>query len=623
VKSKFIWTIFICFTVAIMVLVSCSTTTSTSLPSTTSTNAPPTSQPTNVTNQPSTTNPTTTSSVVTTSVTTTATPVTTQGKWWDKFGKPQYGGTITYRLATFSPIFDNYSFVGGSTQYWFEKLWANDWTLDRNTWSFSANFTPEQYGTGLLAESWEKPDMQTVIVHLRKNVHWQNKSPVNGREFTAYDVEYHYDRIMGTGHGFTSPAPLYLGYVGNIEKVSAQDNYTVIFKFKKPSAFSFLSIFDPFGLNTFEAQESVEAENGQLKDWHKSVGTGPWMVADYVSNNSITFTKNTDYWGHDERYPENKVPYADELKILVIPDLATSMAALRTGKIDVLDSLPWDQAANLAKTNPELQQAALITPGSSIGLRCDKVPFKDIRVRQALQMAIDLPAIAKSYYGNMFDSAPCGVMSPVFKGYAFAYTDWPQNLKDEYSYNTAKAKELLAEAGYPQGFTTNVYASTGNADMNVLILLKSYFNEIGVTMNINALDWGVWRSYVSAGKHDQMFTATCGSTFPPNNSLWGFYSKNKTSNYFYNNDPAYDNLLTQIDGAASQSDAIRFISEADKYTIEQHWSINLFPINTYNVFQPYFKGYSGESAGTTASWGQAHMWARLWIDANAKKTLGR
>ena len=107
--------------------------------------------------------------------------------WWDKFGEPEYGGTITLRVNQLDPGFDNITFFGGQWQFWFEKLWTNDWVLDRDIFDFTPMFCPEEFQTGLLAESWELPDYQTIIVNIHKGVHWQDKPPVNGREFTSPD----------------------------------------------------------------------------------------------------------------------------------------------------------------------------------------------------------------------------------------------------------------------------------------------------------------------------------------------------------------------------------------------------------------------------------------------------
>jgi len=541
-----------------------------------------------------------------------AIPIQGSAEWWDNLGKPQYGGTITYRMAGQNPAFDNYTFIGAAQQFWFERLWANDWTLNRTVWSFAVGFTPEKYSVGLLAENWEMPDGKTIIVNIRKGVHWQDKPPVNGREFTAYDVEYHYDRMMGTGSGFTKPSPFYVAFMSNWKKVTAKDTYTVVIEFTKPSAFGFLSFLDPIALNTFEPREWVELGEEGRKDWHNAVGTGPWIRSNFSVNTSMTFNKNPNYWGHDERHPENQVPYADQLKIVIIPDTSTAMAALRAGRIDILDSLSWEQAGSLIKSNPELQQAELPTMGQAVGLRCDKVPFNDIRVRKALQMSIDRKTIAKSYYNDTVEGIPCGQLSLDFKGYYIPYEEWPQALKDEYSYNPEKAKKLLAEAGYPDGFKTNIVASS-NMDSQLLQAIKAYFLDIGVDMEIDMKDWGTWRSFVGAGKHDQMFSANCGGTFPPNNLLWKFDSK-EVGNYTFNKDSVYDELLRDIETTSDQAEVLRKLAEADKYILEKHWTINVLPVVTYNVYSPHFKGYSGEALGTIASWGHGHLFARLWKD---------
>ena len=77
-------------------------------------------------------------------------------------------------------------------------------------------------------------------------------------------------------------------------------------------------------------------EHGDVKDWRNLVGTGPFEITDWVEGSSITWTKNPNYWGYDEKYPENRLPYIDGMKMLVIPDVATRVAALRSGRIDVM-----------------------------------------------------------------------------------------------------------------------------------------------------------------------------------------------------------------------------------------------------------------------------------------------
>lgn len=540
-------------------------------------------------------------------------------KWGDKFGEPEYGGTITYRYGSFAPTWDTTTFVGSEFQCYLECLWTGDWALDREIWSFKIDFTPEKYHVGLLAESWERPDPQTLTVHIRKGIHWQDKPPVNGREFTAYDVQKHYDRMMGTGSGYTEPLPWYVPWVETWEKVTATDDYTVVIKFKHPSAAGFWNFLFPIPLNRIEAPEAVEAEGGALKDWKKAVGTGPWMLEDYVQGTSITFSKNPNYWGHDLRHPENRVPYADKLKVLLIPDLATAMSALRTGKIDVLGgetsmAVPWQQKQSLMKNNPELAVTQMPAPALQLTVRLDKKPFGDIRVRKALQMAINTPVIAKEYYHGEVEGIPAGIFHPTMKGYSFAYKDWPQELKDEYSYNPSQAKKLLEEAGYPNGFDTNVIVSS-SLDINLLQVFKAYLKDIGVNMDINVMDQGTFMSMASARKHTQM---VCWNTSSPNLVTYKDYKSSSGMNFGITNDPGYDEKANNLESAADEAELEKQALELDKYFLSQHWVITACPAFGYTLWQPYLKGYSGEQLHSTLE----QVFKGCWIDQSLKKSMG-
>jgi peptide/nickel transport system substrate-binding protein len=348
------------------------------------------------------------------------------------------------------------------------------------------------------------------------------------------------------------------------------------------------------------------------------------MLTDYVQGTSLTFNKNTNYWGHDERHPQNQLPYADTMQLLIIPDNATAIAALRTGKIDFMENIDWQQATSLKKTNPELHLFAMPAGGPAIDYRVDKAPFTDINVRKALEMSIDRQAIAQNFYGGTVDGTPAGLISTQFKGYYYPYADWPQDLKDEYSYNPTKAKDLLAAAGYPQGFKTNVVTAANN-DLQLLQVIKSYFMDIGVDMTINVMDPPAYHSFVVAKKQDQMSydaMSQTATTRPPNNVIYYRYSKEKEMNCCNVQDPGYDALVTKFESAATEADLAQASREADKYDIENHWSLYIFPIVTYDASSAWLGGYIGDAvaAGGGGSWGM--YFARWWVDQNLKKSMG-
>ena len=175
-------------------------------------------------------------------------------------------------------------------------------------------------------------------------------------------------------------------------------------------------------------------------------------MQDFVSGSSATLIKNPNYWGYDERYPQNKLPYVDKFKIFVIPDDDAALAAMRNGKIDIMDEVSLRQAQAMQKTNPEILQIPIPTgTTSTIDPRNDKAPFNDIRVRKAMQMAIDLPTIARTYYSGTVDPYPSSLTSMYLKGWGFPYEEWPQDLKDEYAYNPAAARSFWLMPAIPMG----------------------------------------------------------------------------------------------------------------------------------------------------------------------------
>ncbi len=551
--------------------------------------------------------------------------------WWDKFGEPEYGGTITFALPADTAGFDPYGWMGNDHNYWYEPLFYPDWTVDREIWSFQGQFTPEEYFAGHLIETWEWTDATTFIGHVNKDARWQDKPPVNGREFTADDIVFHYDRSLGKGHGYTEPAPIAGQMLSNLEKVTALDKHTVEFKFKTPcSGIGFYTLADQACLNWCEAEEWVAlagehpvtvSTGNELADWKNVVGTGPWMLTDFVENSSRTFSRNPNYWLNDPRHPENPVPYADTLKIVVVPDSASRLAALRTGKLDILggyggtSDVTWQQAQALENT--DLERTTLVTGGAfGMAYRNDTKPFTDINVRIALDMAVDRKAIAESYYGGFTDGTPCGLITQMYTGWCYAYEDWPQELKDEYAYNPEKARQMLADAGYPNGFSTNVICYQDTEGYEVL---KAYLMEVGVDMEIRVMDAAAFSSFSREGKHDQMSASGQGFDWPPNRVITHYHPSGSDHGVNRVDDPIYNEAFDEFFNAGTSAEAAAAVQKADKRSVEQHWGLFVTGAGEYVFWQPYLKGYSGE----VRFWSQQILWSRLWIDQDLKKSMGR
>jgi ABC-type transport system substrate-binding protein len=576
-KRTALWMILTYLVVTILAIVSCTSSTTT-----------PTSTLTQT--KTSTTTITSTASKTTTATTTQVTTSTAQatGNWWDKLGKPQYGGEMVFRLNKDIVNWDPYNLqtLTAIESAWMEKLNTDDWTKDPAVWDYGILYRGDENTKGLLGKSWEFSEPGTFVVHLRQGIHWQNISPVNGREFIADDVAAHYNRLYGLGGGYTKPSPYQAATVAwqSLKSVTATDKYTVAFKWNSTNPEFILDTM--WGLSTANDIEAPDAVKlwGDVNDWHHAIGTGPFILKDFVSSSSATMTKNPDYWGYDERYPQNKLPYVNTVKMLVIPDPATAMAGLRTGKIDVLDGLQIQQVTSLNKTNPELLQITIPRlTGLSVDPRNDKAPFTDIRVRKAMQMSIDLKTISSTYYEGYTEANPSQLTSTFETGWGYPYDQWPQDLKDEYAYNPTAAKKLLADAGFPGGFKTNVVVDN-TADLDLLQIVKSYFAAVGINMDIKPMDAVAWNAYVRRDHlHDQIAMRASGSlgcTFAPLRQLLRFQTGYSTD-WAMVSDPVFDAYYNTASAATSIDTVQKILKDANERAARQHWVVALLHPNDF------------------------------------------
>ena len=473
-------------------------------------------------------------------------------------------------------------------------------------------------------QKWEiSSDMTTYTFHLRQGAHWAldpssaASQLVNGREVTADDIVYSFNRFNGLGG---QKGSLYkIGDLANLTTVTASDKYTAVFTFKAPSPFYFDTLMDPQTINVIVPHEVIE-KYGDMNNWHNVVGSAAYMLSDYVAGASATWLKNSNYWGYDERYPQNHLPYIDKINYLIIPNDATALAGLRTGKIDIVEGLSWSTAATVEKATPSLLQETRPALGYSLDYRNDKAPFTDIRVRQAIQESIDLPTIAKSYYGGIVPGVPVGIVPTTWTGWNAPYAQWPQSLKDQYTYNPTAAKQLLAAAGYPNGFNTNVVAST-SYDLDLLQVYKAYLAAIGINMTINTTDYPTFlNSYIVGGKQDQiMYNQSTGYLQPPRRIISHFYSASPpSSNACFVKDPAFDAIYNNFMAASDPAQQRLLLQQADLYAFTNFLHLNTLPTVEYVLYQPWFKGFQGQ---VFYFWAKMSF-SRYWIDSNLKKSMG-
>jgi peptide/nickel transport system substrate-binding protein len=603
-----------------LVLVSCSSSNTTSTSIVTSTLATTT---TSITTATTAIIPTSTTSSISTAATTT----TSTGNWWDSLGTPQYGGTINVAVSGNITGFDPNNTLGQYCVYsgWIEDLFADQWTLNPTTYAYQSSFLPNAYVGGWLAQSWEFSNPSTFVVHLRQGVYWQNLPPANGREFVANDVIVNINREFGWG-GFTKNPAISLGTGIYLTSVSAPDNFTVVFNWSITGVESIYEWMFSNGGIAVANPETIQ-QYGNLNNWHNAVGTGPFILTDFVDSGSATLTKNPIYSGYDERYPKNPLPYVNKINVLVIPNQPTALAAMRAGKIDVTDGLNIQAAQAMKQSNPEIGQVSY--PGTAcqtMDMVDTLTPFSDIRVRQALQQAINLPDIAANYYLGTTVSIPSDMTSVYLTGYGWPYSQWPASLQAEYTYNVQNAKALLAAAGYPNGFTTSCVVDT-SSDLNLFAIVQSEFSAIGVTMNVNALPSAAWTAYVQTNRSATGLIWRNGGSLGLNYQFLRQFTRYQTgyaTNWLNVSNPTLDALYPAAVNATSMDQIQQLLVTLNQLVAQNQWAVSLLPIVSYGVYQPWLKGYNGQffaiSGGASGPYFLGFFGSRFWIDQNVKNS---
>ena len=483
--------------------------------------------------------------------------------------------------------------------------------------------------TGHLAESWENPDPLTYIYKIRDNVFFHDKPPVNGRQLTADDMAANYERLLGIGRfAGQEHSPAGFGTVLiPMESVTATDELTFEIKLSQPRPDTHQLLFNDLHIYA-RPPETFDT----LDDANNVIGTGPFIMDQFVGGISVTFDRNPNYWKDDERFPGNRLPYVDRLVMLVMGEEATRIAALRSGQADISDFggvanlKSISGALDLQQTNPGMQLFPFSTRSevSSPMKSSSGGPLSDVRVRHALQMAIDLETINDNYFMGAGDWKPMGPVGPAWVGVHNAFDTWPEELQKFYSYDPEGAERLLDEAGYPRGadgvrFRTSMIRPVTRADLGYHELEVGYWKEIGVEVELNALDDAVFFGTMSARDWDGLaMWWSNGADYASLAPSLGAYTSDGPIGGAYN-DPVFDARWEELQAASNDEKYRRLAKALDMYAIEQHVSIWGPRVPSYNVAQPWIVGYDGKVQMGDAGW--TLPYARSWIDSQLKAEL--
>ena len=426
---------------------------------------------------------------------------------------------------------------------------------------------------GDLAESWQQVDDTTYVFKLRKGVRFHAKPPVNGRELTAEDVRYTFERTLNE-KGSTN-ASMYR----SIAKIEATDRYTVRFTLKEPFSWFLDHVANPMAGGII-AKECVDAY-GDLKKPEAVVGTGPWMLEAYKPNQSLTLVRNPHYF-------RSGLPYIDRVEMVVDEDNASRIAAFLAGKYDLGWEFPgtinrsdWVQISEtLKKRRPNLR--TLEFPSNVVNdfsMRTDRPPFNDVRVRQAISLAMDRQDIIDATLEGV-GAVPGPVPS--------ALTDWalPVDQLGEgakfYRHDPAEARRLLAAAGHPNGLPVSVcFATYGSTVLvDTMQLLLKQLKDVGIDAKLDQKEYGAYQASCRVGKFESMGFGPLTPFLEPDNFLFGQYYTGEPRNRSHVKDAALDDLLVRQRRTADLKARRDLIHQIQRHLARQQYYVHA-PTATY------------------------------------------
>jgi peptide/nickel transport system substrate-binding protein len=310
---------------------------------------------------------------------------------------------------------------------------------------------------------------------------------------------------------------------------------------------------------------------GDLKKPETAIGTGPFVLEHYEPNVKTIFQRNPDYFRQGQ-------PYVDGVEWLVIEDDSTGLAMYRTGQIDCGPAGFWSVRQQdldaFKKAHPKLiYQDFLLSATWAIWMRTDQPPFNDVRVRRAISHAIDRQGLIEAVWGR-------GQATPAVARGAVEWTLPIDQLgagAKYYQYDPKEARRLLAEAGFPQGFKTQLTVTSGfGRDLiDEAQLLQQYLKDIGIAAELKIQEFGAYVATTAVGKYEGMVRGPYGIASEPDSPLYRAYAPDSATNASHVNDPTLTAMVKEQRRTKDLGERKQLIFDIQRYAAEQQYYVYL------------------------------------------------
>ncbi|MEB3187539.1 MAG: ABC transporter substrate-binding protein [bacterium] len=449
-----------------------------------------------------------------------------------------------------------------------------------------------------LATRWDvSPDGRTWTFHLRPGVRFHDGTPFDAR---AVKLSFDRQRKPGPGQVFEFWASFFAPVLDRVEVV---DPRTVRMRLKVPDA-TFLanlaipsmSILSPTALANEDAAAIAR----------HPVGTGPFRFVRWVRGERIVLERNLDYW--------DGPPRLRKLVFKPVPENAVRLLELEVGAVDAMDGINPDDVARVER-NPELRLAS--APGMNVGYLAFNVtrkPLDDVRVRRAIRLALDKPALVKAFFaGGRLGQAAVNPMPPALLGYAERLVDPAPDL--------SIARRLLAEAGLAGGFelplwalpVARPYMPQGQRTAEAI---QAALQPLGIRVNIQSYEWGTYLDKLGRGDHTAALMGWIGDNGDPDNFLYTMFDANNArpgggaSNYCFYRDPAVHAWLTEARLTTVLATRTRLYRQVQERLHDDVPCIPLFHARQLVAMRGNVRGFALHPTGVK-------RFARVWLEGDA------
>ena len=401
--------------------------------------------------------------------------------------EPRHGGTLIFGGETEWGFLDPHIDASGATHrvnyQLFEGLFWRDYTRPND--GSPPPIIPQ------LATGYEVSDDRLVYtVSLREGVRFHDGTPFNA-DAVVFNVRRVWDESFE--HYYDRAGSLKFAVWRDLAGVEAVDEHTVRFTLSKPFAFFIDQLAEPTGVGipVYMSPESIRKWGNQDVEQHP-VGTGPFRFVERVRGQRIVYERNPEYWNQP-------YPYLDRIIWRPIPEPSTRVNALVGGEVDMIAAVPPDNVEQLAA------EGMIVAMGTHphiwwLNLNHSEAPFSDVRVRQAANHAIDKQGMAEKL---LRDTA-----LPAFSMVSRTSVGFDPEWTDPYPYDPERAKALLAEAGYPDGFKTTLQTSTAGSGQILPVAMAEWIQRdlarVGIQASLETFEWntyvGIWVNGLQKGQ---------------------------------------------------------------------------------------------------------------------------